>query len=777
MSQLKGWLFDLYLAPQGGVTIWVIAEDGERLQFWQPFPLVFYASGPSGRLRELWRFLENQDPPVVLSRAERRDLFQASSQPVLGMACDSQAQLQQVFSKAHSAFPDLEFHDVDIAPALRHAAQYGTFPLAHCTFEIEGGQIKSVTPLQTPWDLEPSAPPLRVLSLAPDADPSHSPPLKIEITYGRLSYALPLHFPRALLVDLTAILRRYDPDLILTRWGDTWLLPRLLELSKEWNLPIPFNRDAEREISFAKERSYFSYGKIVYRGQQIHLFGRWHIDGTNALLYDDFDLDGIYETARVTRLPVQVSARVSPGTGVSSMQMVKALQGGILVPWRKQQSESFKSALDLIRRDQGGLVYQPIIGVHPNVAEVDFVSMYPGLMVRFNISPETAGGSEGDPEALTPFPSVEEPGLIPQTLAPLLEKRIRLKERIKTYSKWDSRLKNDRARASAHKWLLVTCFGYLGYKNARFGRIEAHEAVTAYGREALLRAKECAEDAACTVLQLYVDGLWIRHPEWADPKDFQPVVEAIHRRTGLPIALDGVYRWIAFLPSRQDQRVPVPNRYFGVFQDGTIKVRGIEARRRDTPAWIATTQMRMLEELAKAPGIAQVYDHLPQALGMLHAAWKDLLAGRVPLDGLIVSQRLSKEVHEYQARSPAARAALQLNQAGKVVKPGQKVRFLFTYGEPGVYAWDLEEAVEKATINHQQYLVLLQRAANTILGPFGIEETDLQEWITSGEEPVRQLPLAGTARTHRIPYLRHNERVKAHGEATLPGSASAIIQP
>ena len=48
--------------------------------------------------------------------------------------------------------------------------------------------------------------------------------------------------------------------------------------------------------------------------------------------------------------------------------------------------------------------------------------------------------------------------------------------------------------ASAEKWLLVTCFGYLGYKNARFGRIEAHEAVTAYGREALLRAKEAAED-------------------------------------------------------------------------------------------------------------------------------------------------------------------------------------------------------------------------------------------------------------------------------------------
>ncbi len=751
MSQLKGWLFDLYPAQQGGMTVWIIDEGGQRLQLWQPFPVTCYAAGPSHRLRGLWHFLEKQDTTVALSRTERRDLFQAAAQPVLGMTCEGQAQLQRVFSKAHSAFPDLEYYDVDIAPALRHAACHGTFPLAHCTFEMDNKHIAAITPLQTPWDLDLPAPPLRVLSLAPDTDPSHAAPLKVEIAYERISYALPLHFPRALLADLNSILRRYDPDLILTRWGDTWLLPRLLELSTGWDLPLPFNRDTAQEVAFAKERSYFSYGKIVYRGQQVHLAGRWHIDGTNALLYDDFDLEGIYETARVTRLPVQTSARVSPGTGVSSMQIVKALQAGILVPWRKQQSEQFKTALDLIRRDQGGLVYQPIIGVHSNVAEVDFVSMYPGLMVRFNISPETAGGSEGRPEALCPFPDADRPGLIPQTLAPLLEKRIRLKERLRTFSKWDSRVKRDQARASAHKWLLVTCFGYLGYKNARFGRIEAHEAVTAYGREALLRAKEAAEDAACTVLQLYVDGLWVRHPAWRDAQDYHQVVVAIHERTGLPIVLEGVYRWIAFLPSKQNPRVPVPNRYFGVFQDGTLKARGIEARRRDTPVWVAGAQMRMLEALARAPAVEEVYDRLPEALAILHAAWRELQAGRVPLDELIVSQRLSREVDEYQARSPAARAAVQLNRAGKVVKPGQKVRFLLTCGEPGVQAWDLEASPERGSLNLPQYRVLLQRAASTILQPFGMVDADLKEWILHGRQPTRQLPLAGLAkRTRRM---------------------------
>jgi DNA polymerase-2 len=563
--------------------------------------------------------------------------------------------------------------------------------------------------------------------------------LKLKIQYGRFSYTLPFNSPRPLLIDLSAILRQYDPDLILTRWGDTWLLPRLFELSKEWNISIPFNRDESQDVTILPERSYFSYGQIVFRGQQMYLFGRWHIDSNNALLYDDFDLDGIYETARVTRLPMQVSARVSPGTGISSMQMITALQNGILVPWRKQQGERFKTALDLIHRDQGGFVYQPIIGVHENVAELDFVSMYPSLMVKFNISPETAGENAGDPENLTPFPS-DSPGLIPLTLAPLLEKRLKLKARLKTLSKQDCRVKANQTRATAHKWLLVTCFGYLGYKNARFGRIEAHEAVTAYGREALLRAKESAENLDCTVLQFYVDGLWVKHPKWKTPKDFQTVLDAIIDNTRLPIALEGVYRWVAFLPSKQDQRVPVPNRYFGVFQDGTIKVRGIESRRRDTPVWIAKTQMKALTYLAQAETLDSVYDLLPNALRLLHCEWQSLRNGKIPLEDLLLSQRLGKELAEYQAHSPVARAVLQLTKADKVVKPGQKVRYLLTRGNPGVYAWDLGNHPNLELLNYQKYLELLVRAASTILQPFGVEKADLWEWITNGEKPIKQLP-------------------------------------
>ena len=476
--------------------------------------------------------------------------------------------------------------------------------------------------------------------------------------------------------------------------------------------------------------SYFSYGQIIYRGQQVHLFGRWHIDGHNAMLWHDYGLEGVLELARVTALPVQTAARVSPGTGISAMQMITALRLGVLVPWHKQQAEQPQTALDLLHADQGGLVYQPTIGLHRDVAEIDFISMYPSIMVHFNISPETVGPEKADAQRVPELDlmiSHSQPGLVPQTLPPLLEKRVALKPRLASYPAWDPRRKAYKARASAHKWLLVTCFGYLGYKNARFGRIEAHEAVTAYGREALLRAKEAAEDLGFTVLHMYVDGLWVRKDGDRQPADFQPLLDEILARTGLPIALDGIYRWVAFLPSRVDERVPVANRYFGVFQDGSLKVRGIEARRHDTPRFITDVQMEMLELLAQAP---QPVDCLPAHATLLRRRLSDLRSGRVPLEQLLVTQKLSRNLEEYRSPSPVARAVAQLVACGKTMRPGQRVRFLFTRGEPGVQAWDAP-AVGPVIPDLARYVTLLVRAASSIVGPAGVDEQTLRWWLFS----------------------------------------------
>ena len=181
--------------------------------------------------------------------------------------------------------------------------------------------------------------------------------------------------------------------------------------------------------------------------------------------------------------------------------------------------------------------------------------------------------------------------------------------------------------------------------------------------------------------------------------------------------MDGVYRWVVFLPSRVDERVPVANRYFGVFQSGEIKVRGIEARRRDTAPFISETQMAIMEILAKAEDADGLKDVLPKAKAFVQKQFSALRLMRVPVEKLLVSQKLSRELGEYSTPSPAARAVLQLEACGKVVRPGQRVRFLFTLGKPGVRAWDVPDQPDPRCIDVARYRTLLQRAVETVLAP------------------------------------------------------------
>jgi DNA polymerase-2 len=742
MPERTGWLLDVYANPQGGLALWLLGEDGERHCLHQDFPVTFYASGSPERLRQLWKYLQGQETATHLARAERRDLFQTQPLTVLSVQVQQPAEQPRLFFQAAAAFPDLTFYDADIPPALRHAAQYATFPLARCRVEADQhDKVQVLQVLDSPWDLDPEPPPLRVLALQPDVDPAHAEPRCLVVNGKRLSCRLSLERPRPLLVNLAAILAQHDPDLLVTSWGDTWLLPKLLELSQEWNIPLPLNRDARMPPLHRPQRTYYAYGQVIYRGRQVYLFGRWHVDGCNAMLFHEYGMEGVYELSRVSSMPVQSSARLSPGSGISAMQIVTALRRGILVPWRKQQAEFAKSALDLIRLDQGGLVYQPIAGLHRDVAEIDFISMYPSIMRRFNISPETVRKPDLSLQPLDEQP----PGLIPLTLAPLLDKRLAFKMQLAALPRWDPRRLLYQARATAHKWLLVTCFGYLGYKNPRFGRIEAHQAVTAYGREALLRAKEAAEDLGYTVLHMYVDGLWVRKDGANNPAALQPLLDEISERTGLPIALDGIYRWVAFLPSRVDARVPVANRYFGCFQDGSLKCRGIEARPGDTPPWIAGVQMHMLEILSQAPDADSLPVYLSEVNRLLRKSLAELRGGKLPLADLLVSQKLSRELAKYRTPSPAARAAMQLEAVGKHLRPGQRVRFIHTLGEPGVHAWDLPTPPDPRSIDVKRYQTLLIRAASSISQPLGIQEQALSDKLLFSARPLtfrQELPLS-----------------------------------
>jgi len=276
-------------------------------------------------------------------------------------------------------------------------------------------------------------------------------------------------------------------------------------------------------------------------------------------------------------------------------------------------------------------------------------------------------------------------------------------------------------RQNALKWMLVTCFGYLGYKNARFGKIEAHEAVTAYGRDKLLAAKEAFEAAGFRVLHGLTDCLWVRKPGFT-PEELAGLCRKVSGITGVKLALEGVYRWLYFMPSKQDPKRPVATRYFGVFEDGSLKVRGLMCRRRDTPPFVRRAQEAMLAKLAEAGSLGELAALKPELEEMAAGFRQRLREGGLDPQDLVITRVLSQKVEEYKVDTPTSLAARQLEGAGIHIQPGEKVRYVHREGKRGPKECRVAAAPFLETLDGydtQLYLDLLERAVAEVMLALG----------------------------------------------------------
>ena len=160
-----------------------------------------------------------------------------------------------------------------------------------------------------------------------------------------------------------------------------------------------------------------------------------------------------------------------------------------------------------------------------------------------------------------------------------------------------------------------------------------------------------------------------------------------------------------------------------------MKVRGIDARRRDSTPFVAEAQMHLLKLLASKEN---PQDALPEAVTFIQEQLRVLRSGRVKLPELLVKQRLGRKLEAYRTPSPAARAVMQLKAAGKEMRPGQRVPFLYTLGKPGVFAWDMPQKPNPYSVDLARYQRLLLRAAGIVLESWGLDEEKLREKVLSG---------------------------------------------
>lgn len=445
---------------------------------------------------------------------------------------------------------------------------------------------------------------------------------------------------RECLDDLFRQVEQIDPDVILIPHADAWM-QQLVRKARDYGLSPPFSRTGRFRL--LNSRSYWTYGRVEHREGALMPDGRILIDTEQSFVYREGGLAGVVIVSGLTGLSPNLASRFTPGTLISGYEIYEAFRQGIVVPFRKGDAEQSRNAACLKTADRGGMMFQPVAGCCEQVSQIDFTSMYPSIIVKENLSPETIG-------------CTGRKGFLAGVLEPLLDLRIRTKQLKKTDARYEG-------VDAVLKWMLVTCFGYTGYKNAKFGRIEVHEAITARSREILLGTKAIAEEMGLEVIHGIVDCLWVRG---GDTGAFQTRVE---QSTGIHTEMDH-YDWIVFLPLADG--FGAYNRYYGRLADGSIKVRGIAARRHDTPGYVRRMQQEMLTSMAEARTRHELA-RKEQDLQRIYRTYCNGLAS-APLQDMLIHRRISRLT--YARRCIEGAAVQAYRQAGISVSPGMKIGYV-----------------------------------------------------------------------------------------------------
>jgi len=722
------------------LDLWILEESGSRTRLSVPYYPRILVSGPEGDLMVIKALLEERDEVRSAEVVERPlEVGDDRKRKCLSVAISDYSAIRRTaeWVERMGRWKRYRLYDVDMRIETRYLLENGIYPLSHVRitdrFEL----------LDDPdWGRDP-LPPLRANMM--DVEVKRSGPLPLmDDPISRVSlgeWSLSSGDEPEMITSLVDRIEEADPDVLLTAGGDSFVIPYLYHRACIHGVQdrLVLDRSGDPVVADKKEgMSYFTYGSILYKPPPRLLNGRLHLDVKSSFNLKEGGLLGVAILSRMSLLPIQSMARLSPGSAISSMECAEAKRRGYAVRWKKNLPEGWKTAVELSLTDRGGHIFDPITGAFSDVVEMDFSSFYPHIMMRKNISLETLNcsccGGSGTPVPGLPYRICKrQDGLIPAVIGEILSRRLEYKRRAKGEGDLivegeeelgPLRAPEGRKRygyaSNMLKWVLVTCFGYTGYKNARFGRIEAHESITAYARELMLQAKETAESRGFSVLHGIVDSLWLAGP----PGDEEALAEGLEKRTGIPISVEAKYRWIVFLRNRTNG-VGALTRYYGFNEVGDLKVRGLEVRQHSTPTFVSSVQEGAIRTLSGARSAGEVRQYLEGTLNFLRREGGRLLERSVDPSELSMCIRISRALDDYRTDSEHVAAVRLLKRTGFRVNPGEKVRFVvLDHGarRPEERVRILEDGMEGTQYDVDRYMELTARAVGGALSVFGLDE-------------------------------------------------------
>ena len=433
---------------------------------------------------------------------------------------------------------------------------------------------------------------------------------------------------------------------------------------------------------------------------------------------------------RISKLPLEDVTRSQVSAWIKSLFYWEHRRRGYLIPTREeivQMKGRVKSAAIIKgKKYQGAIVLDPPSGVFFRVVVLDFASLYPSIIKKWNLSYETINPAYCPESKLAEIPGlghkvcVAYPGLTAQIVGLLRDYRVKIyKKKAKDKSLSDIERQWYDVVQSAMKVYINASYGVFGAENFPLYAPPLAESVTAIGRYAITETLKRAAELGLKVLYGDTDSLFIWNP---DKESLEELRRYVDERFGLELEIDKEYKFVTFSGLKKN--------YIGVYPDGSVDIKGLLVKKRNTPEFLKKefkeiiailSNVNTVEEFVKAREVIR------ERLKKIYYKLKDF---EYNLDELAIKMAVTKRLEEYTKHIPQhVRAALQLKRVGIEVLPGDVITFVKVRGKDSVkpiqlarlLEVDVEKYIEHVKSSFEQVLTAISISWDEIIGASKLE--------------------------------------------------------
>ncbi|MBS7632410.1 DNA polymerase II [Candidatus Bathyarchaeota archaeon] len=427
----------------------------------------------------------------------------------------------------------------------------------------------------------------------------------------------------------------------------------------------------------------------------------------SIMMIADAVLDFATQLSFLVGLPLDHVGTAAAGLRVEWFIIKNTRDEGELVPRRTEQPYMPYT---------GGIVLSPKPGLHEKVAVLDFKSMYPNLMITYNLSPDSYV-SPNMPEPTTGVyvaPEVghkfrrQSDGFFKKILLQLIKARSEIRSKMNEFSPESAEYRVLDARQKAVKVITNATYGYAGWVGARWYIKPVAEATAAWGRHVIQTTIKMAETAGLKVVYGDTDSIFIAY----EKKKVEQLSKEIQAKLGLEVELDKVYERVFFTEAKK--------RYAGLLSDGKLDIVGLEAMRGDWAMVAKTVQEEVLTIVLKERSPEKAKAFVKQFIS-------DLRQKRIAYHDLVIWKTLTKPPSEYEVKAAHVEASKMLKEKGWDLTVGDKVGYVIVKGSGRLYERVKPYMLASYDEVDIEYYVTKQvvPAAARVLESFGVTEEQL----------------------------------------------------